>query len=988
MTPPKSRHPFLLVATAMAIVAAFYLAFGAAMLARYGGFEKDFGWRPKVGAKGYVLVAEREALRPLDGSLILAINGDDRLDDGARGRVMWLHLRDVPTEQPYTLRLARNGAIEEVALTAARRWTWDKLWQSLSYGLVSLSFAGLALFLAFLRPEDTLARLGALAALATAAIPYFRMLEPAAVYFSPHGLAAFYSVASSYPIFLAIGFHFYARFPSGAPLSPLWRGVTLALYVAGAALALGYRWLDWATLQGKELAIKRFARANWAFHALDSATLIYMLAGFVGIVVVLTRNYRRLTEPGKRRRVAWAVYGALAGVIPFASLVGVEIVFDAYRSALATSAAYRGLTFASEIAPVAMPVTLGYAIIRHRLFDARVIIRRGVQYALAQRALTILVAAPLAWLALRALLNTELTIRELFLENPLSIALGIAGALGLRFRASLQQWIDRRFFRDQYDRERLLVGLMEQLQQQISLDELTELVKREVSAALRPKTFRLSFLSSSVGQVTLIENSQPSRYLDLPERSPLAKYMQLSTGPQEAPLPPEAQLSAAEVAILEQAQAVLIVPMKDADGRLVGLMLLGEKQSEEPYSARDRQILQAMAKQVGIIHDNALLKARVDRVERMRREVLARLDEQSINLVKECPACGRCYDANANLCADDRAELTLALPVERVIEGKYRLDKLLGKGGMGAVYLAHDLRLNRPVAVKVILAHLFGDPAALRRFEREARVAAALRHPNLVAIYDFGRTGADGAYLVMEVVNGRSLRAELRRLGVLDGLTAAAWFDQVFEGIKSAHAAGIVHRDLKPENIVVCRADERLTLVKVLDFGLAKSNADDGYSITRPGMVMGTVGYMAPEQSLGYETDARSDLFSLAAMLAECLTGDTPFPRRSFSEYVIATRGQEPRLPLGAAPEAKALERILKRALASAPERRYATVGEFQGAVIPALRAYAAATGAIGGASSAPPSPDDAPTMALTEALDAPTRAATPATPAALDADP
>jgi hypothetical protein len=398
-----------------------------------------------------------------------------------------------------------------------------------------------------------------------------------------------------------------------------------------------------------------------------------------------------------------------------------------------------------------------------------------------------------------------MTIRELFLTNPLSVALGIFAALALRFQAPLQQWIDRRFFRDQYDRERLLIELPEQLKQQTSLDELTDLVTREVTTALRPKTFRLVFLSTAVGQETLAETQKPSRYLSLPERSPLADYMQLATGAQEVPLPPEVQLSVFELSILEQVQAALLVPMKNADGRLVGLMMLGEKQSEEPYSALDRQTLQAIGAQVGIIHDNTRLRAHVERAERMRREVLARLDEQEINLVKECPVCGRCYDANVNLCADDRAELTLSLPVERVIEGKYRLDSLLGKGGMGAVYLAHDLRLNRSVAVKVILAHLFGDPAALRRFEREARTAAALRHPNLVAVYDFGRTGAGGAYLVMEVVRGRSLRAELRQRGRLDGPTAALWFDQICEGVKAAHAAGIVHRDLKPENVVICR---------------------------------------------------------------------------------------------------------------------------------------------------------------------------------------
>lgn len=607
-----------------------------------------------------------------------------------------------------------------------------------------------------------------------------------------------------------------------------------------------------------------------------------------------------------------------------------------------------------------------------------------MQYALAKRALTALVVVPLAWLVLMALLNTHMTIRELFLTNPLSVALGIFAALALRFQAPLQQWIDRRFFRDQYDRERLLIELPEQLKQQTSLDELTDLVTREVTTALRPKTFRLVFLSTAVGQETLAETQKPSRYLSLPERSPLADYMQLATGAQEVPLPPEVQLSAFELSILEQVQAALLVPMKNADGRLVGLMMLGEKQSEEPYSALDRQTLQAIGAQVGIIHDNTRLRAHVERAERMRREVLARLDEQEINLVKECPVCGRCYDANVNLCADDRAELTLSLPVERVIEGKYRLDSLLGKGGMGAVYLAHDLRLNRSVAVKVILAHLFGDPAALRRFEREARTAAALRHPNLVAVYDFGRTGAGGAYLVMEVVRGRSLRAELRQRGRLDGPTAALWFDQICEGVKAAHAAGIVHRDLKPENVVICRDEGSLPLIKVLDFGLAKSSLEDEQTITRPGMVMGTVGYMAPEQAMGREAVAGSDIFSLGVMLVEAVTGEVPFPRRNFSEYVVAVRNQAMRLSLGATPEARTLERIVRRALSREPEDRYVSVAEFQAAVIPALRFYAVHPAAA----PKPASADDMPTLPALRHLENSTHAPTLAEPAAPDIKP
>lgn len=964
----------------MAAIAALYIGFAVSAMWRYGGYEKDFGWQFKVEADHYILVAKDEALRPVDGWRLVAINGDPRLFPTARDRMLWLHLHDIVPGEPYTVQVAKGAESQELTLTAALRWQWKLVWQAVAYGLVSLSFVALALFLGFLRPEDGLARLAALAAFATSSIPCFRMLEPTALSFSRGELALFYAGVLSYPIFLALAVHFYARFPSRARLAVIWHPVIGLGYVLGALIGGGYRWLDWITLQGRPRAIELMIRFGTVFHTLDLLALVYLLAGFVVLVVVIAGNYWRLKEPNDRRRIRWAVYGTLVGIAPFAVLTAVEVVFGAYRGVLAANPTYQLLTFFSELIYITIPVTLGYTIVRHRLFDVRVIVRRGVQYALAQRALTVLVVAPLAWLVLTALVNTHLTIRELFLTNPLSVALGIFAALALRFRAPLQQWIDRRFFRDQYDRERLLIGLPEQLKQQPSLDALTELVTQEVTAALHPKTFRLVFLSTAVGEETLAETKSPSRYLSLPERSPLADYMQLATGAQDVPLPAAVRLSAVELSILEQAQVALLVPMKNADGRLVGLMMLGEKQSEEPYSALDRQTLQAIGTQIGIIHDNTRLKAHVERVERMRREVLARLDEQEINLVKECPVCGRCYDANINLCAEDRAELTLSLPVERIIEGKYRLDSLLGRGGMGAVYLAHDLRLNRPVAVKVILAHLFGDAAALRRFEREARMAAALRHPNLVAVYDFGRTGAGGAYLVMEIVRGQSLRAELRRRGRLDGPTAALWFDQIFEGVKAAHAAGIIHRDLKPENVFVCRDEGTTPLVKVLDFGLAKSNLEDDQTITRPGMVMGTVGYMAPEQAMGREAVAGSDIFSLGVMLVEALTGDVPFPRRNFSEYVVAIRSRAARLSLGPTPEAKTLENSLRRALAREPEERYASVAEFQAAVIPALRLYARS--AVQETSVT----HDAPTLAVPEEVS--TQSPTLAQPAAPDIRP
>jgi serine/threonine protein kinase len=322
----------------------------------------------------------------------------------------------------------------------------------------------------------------------------------------------------------------------------------------------------------------------------------------------------------------------------------------------------------------------------------------------------------------------------------------------------------------------------------------------------------------------------------------------------------------------------LIVPVPDNANRLIGVLLLGEKKSEEPYSGNDRRMLQAVARHAAAARENLRLRAKVAQDHRIRHDVLARLDGALPDLLKECPACGACYEGAVERCDRDGRELTLSLPVSRTLDGKYRLVRLIGKGGMGAVYEARDLRLNRVVAVKILLGRAFGQRTALRRFQREARAAARLSHPNIVSVYDFGELHGEGAFLVMERVEGVTMRTALQRAGSFPPAEAADWFDQLLAGIAAAHAAGIVHRDLKPENVIGLRAGAAAVSVKILDFGLARMPAADDLtseSLTLQGSIMGTLGYMAPEQLLGGDVDDRVDLFAAGVMLAEALTGRT-----------------------------------------------------------------------------------------------------------------
>ena len=263
--------------------------------------------------------------------------------------------------------------------------------------------------------------------------------------------------------------------------------------------------------------------------------------------------------------------------------------------------------------------------------------------------------------------------------------------------------------------------------------------------------------------------------------------------------------------------------------------------------------------------------------------------------------------------------------------GPYEILSPLGAGGMGEVYRARDTRLDRDVAIKVLPESFARDADRLRRFELEARTVAALNHPNILGVYDIGQL-QESPYMVCELLDGETLREKMND-GPMPQRRAIEYASQLAEGLAAAHDKGVVHRDLKPENVFVTK-DGR---VKVLDFGLAKlarieearAQGTEGATATvpahtMPGMVLGTAGYMSPEQVRGKEVDARTDIFAFGAILYEMLSGQRAFKGESSIETMNAIlKDDPPELETDKLQLSPGLERIVRRCLEKEPARRF-----------------------------------------------------------------
>ena len=317
----------------------------------------------------------------------------------------------------------------------------------------------------------------------------------------------------------------------------------------------------------------------------------------------------------------------------------------------------------------------------------------------------------------------------------------------------------------------------------------------------------------------------------------------------------------------------------------------------------------------------------------------------AVSAPKVCPLCNVTYPETERFCPKDGTALvwqngTRTDLVGSVIAERYHVLKLLGAGGMGRVYLAEHVKMGRQCAIKVLHPAMAGDAEAVGRFNREAANASRIDHPNVAAIYDFGETTDGLLYLAMQYIEGQTLTQILRSNGALSPLRVCGIMLQAAEGLHAAHTLGIVHRDLKPDNIMVTTDADGVDHVRVVDFGIAKSAGESGHGMTRTGIVVGTPEYMSPEQLAGEPIDGRTDLYSLALVAFNALTGDLPFPEASTGTLVVLRLTQPPRTLAEVRPEIawpNELQAVMSRALERQPDMRQPSMRDFAHALHAAI---------------------------------------------------
>lgn len=629
---------------------------------------------------------------------------------------------------------------------------------------------------------------------------------------------------------------------------------------------------------------------------------------------VLWSKARSVQEP-EQRRARIFLQGLVIGFSPLLADVLLDLLYSPYNRFLDDHPRFNlGMTAATLLPTTAVALLTSYSVLVHRVLDVKLIARRAIQYALARYSVLALAATPLLALLYYIYANRSETVSDLFNgpRFPVLLAASCIGIAALRYRRSLLDSIDRRYFREQYDARRILTDLVDKIRSVNEIPELAKLVSREVDAALHLEN--VAFLALEARSSQLIDPRNRSRRLDA--SSELAVLATTSSEPLDVTLEgshnPFTHLPEAERHWLVDNGLRLIVPILARDGSPLGIIGLGEKKSGLPFLHEDRRLLHAIAGSAAWVLEafQSFSTSHTPRPWRPPLDDTTAATPPAIpatELARECPKCQTVHQSFMVLCPKCSRRLETS-HVPYVLPGKFRFERRIGIGGMGVVYRGSDLALGRAVAVKTLRRV---SPEDAMRLRREARTAAAVAHLHLAAVYNM-ETWQGTPMLVMELLEGGTLaqRFEGGKLTVFETVELGI---AMTDALAHLHAADILHRDIKPSNIGFTRNG----VPKLMDFGIARlmfdlrreGDLDDGLGIedstllsaglgnptpspnTISKQLVGTLSYLSPEALSHRPADVSFDLWGLAIVLYECLLGRKVFTGTDVRQTINRIKG-------------------------------------------------------------------------------------------------
>ena len=711
---------------------------------------------------------------------------------------------------------------------------------------------------------------------------------------------------------------FVAEFPPRAPQSASARAVAV---LTRAALVIGWVLFTVNAFVGWQFA---FDDHKWAIGLLRRSaggTLYWTLTFLIVLLLLsLTVTGTRTLPLEERRRIrlfwsAFAVgFGPVVTIVVLGALPGVGPSITRWAVSI-------GPMSVIQLFLATVPITVSYAVLVRRLLPLRVVLRQAVQYLLARSVVTAAFLIPLGIVITLCYTNRQQTIADAFSGHLRAwAAILVVAGIGLLGREELLRYIDRRFFREDFDAREVLLNLTADSRRVHRIEELVALVTAGLDRALRPESLAILVRDRSRSQfLSPFGSVEP-----VPCSAVLAEVLSTASEPVEVSLEPAhafSLLPRAERQWLVDSRARLLLALRASDSGLLGFVTLGERRSELPYSREDRRLLAAIAESAALTIEHHAV-----RHEASEEDDWWRVGAVPHSSASECELCGL-VQMPTDLCIECGSQVSVA-DVPRLMFGKFQFNRRIGRGAMGIVYEVRDLSLDRTVAIKTLPGT---SPEHSERLRREAKAMAAVTHVNLATIHG-AESWRGRPMLVCEFMVHGTLAARLAQsaLSVEEALRLGV---ALADALAVIHGAGLLHGDIKPSNIGF--AHDRTP--KLLDFGLVRMLAAGGVraqspleastirspNLTLSHSLVGTPLYLSPEAIAGASPAVSFDLWSLNVLLLEATTGDHPFRGATVKETLERVSACEVAKALHLlSPSCQPLADYLGRALSREPGMR------------------------------------------------------------------